>query len=258
MGRMAASGGLFTAVPGPVRDGCKLKNRLFLEFICGLLLAAAARPPTACSGNAADGLSVGVHHIIVKADSGFLQFEEYLQLINSSGGPVGPDKTHRSGRAFTFECRLPEGFERFSGSAHMDAASLVWTPHGFLYVREVPPGEHRMTFSYAVEISSKDMDIEKRFSLPTRDVAVFTQLGAVEVKGLGGGGEFVSRDGAAMRYFSLGGFEPSQKVSLRFSGFNAPNLLDPAAAAALCWATASLAAMAMLSRSGLRGTHRDS
>ncbi|MHC4397476.1 MAG: hypothetical protein ACYS1A_17685 [Planctomycetota bacterium] len=166
-------------------------------------------------------LSVGVHHIFIKARSEYLEISEYLQLRNSSDTAVSSKQKDSHDREIIFEIMLPEGFKNLKATSYFVENALVVTEQGFYDTMAVPPGEYEANFSYTLDISSSTMDIIKGISLPTSNLIVFAELGQAELRGLDGTGKQVTNaSGVPMKYYQLSDLAPADKVAFQIMGFN--------------------------------------
>lgn len=166
-------------------------------------------------------LSVGAHHIIIKARSEYLEISEYLQLRNSSDTAVSSKQKDSQDREIIFEIMLPEGFKNLKATSYFVENALVVTEQGFYDTMAVPPGEYQANFSYTLDISSSAMDVVKGITLPTSNLIVFAELGQAELRGLGDTGKQVNNaSGAPMMYYQLSDLAPADKVAFQVVGFN--------------------------------------
>ncbi|MHC4083641.1 MAG: hypothetical protein ACYSU3_00720 [Planctomycetota bacterium] len=166
-------------------------------------------------------LSVGAHHIIIKARSEYLEISEYLQLRNSSDTAVSSKQKDSQGREIIFEIMLPEGFKNLKAISYFVENALVVTEQGFYDTMAVPPGEYQANFSYTLDISSSTMDIVKGISFPTSNLIVFAELGQAKLRGLGEAGKQVTNaSGAPMMYYQLSDLAPAEEVAFQIVGFN--------------------------------------
>lgn len=166
-------------------------------------------------------LSVGAHHIIIKARSEYLEISEYLQLRNSSDTAVSSKQKDSQGREVIFEIMLPEGFKNLKATSYFVENALVVTEQGFYDTMAVPPGEYQANFSYTLDISSSTMDIVKGISLPTSNLIVFAELGQAELRGLGEtDNQVTNASGAPMKYYQLSDLAPAEEVAFQVVGFN--------------------------------------
>jgi hypothetical protein len=166
-------------------------------------------------------LSVGAHHIIIKARSEYLEISEYMQLRNSSDTAVSSKQKDSQDREVIFEIMLPEGFENLKATSYFVENALVVTKQGFYDTMAVPPGEYQANFSYTLDISSSTMDIVKGISLPTSNLIVFAELGHAELRGLGeADNQVTNASGAPMNYYQLSDLAPAEEVAFQIVGFN--------------------------------------
>jgi hypothetical protein len=166
-------------------------------------------------------LSVGVHHISIKARSEYLEISEYLQLKNSSDTAVSSKQKDSRDREIILEIMLPEGFKNLKATSYFVENALVVTEKGFYDTMAVPPGEFQVNFTYTLDITSNTMDIVKGISLPTSDLIVFAELGQAKLRGLDGADNQVTNaSGAPMKYYQLKDLAPKEEVAFQVVGFN--------------------------------------
>ena len=166
-------------------------------------------------------LSVGAHHIIIKARSEYLEITEYLQLRNSSDMAVSSAQKDSRDKEVIVEIMLPEGFKNLKPTSYFVENALVITEKGFYDTMAVPPGEFQANFTYTLDITSSTMDIVKGITLPTSDLIVFAELGQAKLRGLDeADNKLTNASGAPMKYYKLRGLAPPEKVAFQIVGFN--------------------------------------
>jgi hypothetical protein len=166
-------------------------------------------------------LSVGVHHIIIKALSTFLEISEYMQLKNSSDMAVSSKQKDGENREVILEIMLPKGFQNLKSTSYFKDAALVITEQGFYDTMAVPPGEYAVNFSYTLDITSSTMDIVKGISLPTSNLIVFAELGQAKLKGLGqADNKLITSSGTPMEYYKLSDLTATEEIAFQITGFN--------------------------------------
>jgi hypothetical protein len=166
-------------------------------------------------------LSVGVHHIIIKALSTFLEISEYMQLKNSSDMAVSSKQKDGENREVILEIMLPKGFQNLKSTSYFKDAALVITEQGFYDTMAVPPGEYAVNFSYILDITSSTMDIVKEISLPTSNLIVFAELGQAKLKGLGqADNKLITSSGTPMEYYKLSDLTATEEIAFQITGFN--------------------------------------
>lgn len=171
--------------------------------------------------NDKSGLSVEVHHVIIKARSESLEISEYMQLKNSSDMAVSSDKKDDQNRNIILEIMLPGGFKNLKSTSYFEESALVVTEQGFYDTMAVPPGEFPVNFSYTLDITSSTMDIVKGISLPTSNLMVFAELGQAKLRGLGRPeNQLITSNGTPMEYYKLRDPAPSEEIAFQIVGFN--------------------------------------
>jgi hypothetical protein len=166
-------------------------------------------------------LSVGAHHISIKARSEYLEISEYFQLINSSDMAVSSKQKDSRDKEVIVEIMLPEGFKNLQPTSYFIENALVVTERGFYDTMAVPPGEFEVNFTYTLDITSNTMDIVKGISLPTSDLIIFAELGQAELRGLGDtDNQLTNASGVPMRYYQLSDLSPPEEVAFQIVGFN--------------------------------------
>ncbi len=166
-------------------------------------------------------LSVGAHHMIIKARSEYLEITEYLQLRNSSDMAVSSNKKDSRDKEVILEIMLPKGFKNLKATSYFIENALVVTERGFYDTMAVPPGEYQANFTYTLDITSNTMDIVKGITLPTSNLIIFAELGQAKLRGLGeADNQVTNASGAPMRYYQLSDLAPPEKVAFQIVGFN--------------------------------------
>lgn len=166
-------------------------------------------------------LSVGAHHIMIKARSEYLEITEYLQIRNSSDMAVSSKQKDSRDRKVVLEIMLPKGFKNLRATSYFVENALVVTERGFYDTMAVPPGEYQANFTYTLDITSSTMDIVKAISLPTSSLIVFAELGQAKLRGLDEAESKVTNaSGAPMRYYRLNDLAPAEEVAFQIVGFN--------------------------------------
>ena len=109
-------------------------------------------------------------------------------------------------------------------ASYFEEQAMVVTDEGFYDTMAVPPGEHQVSFTYTLEITSKTMDIVKGITLPTSKLVVFAELGTAELRGLG---EVVNRAtsdaGTEMKYYTREKLAAGEEIALQLAGFTVSN-----------------------------------
>jgi len=167
-------------------------------------------------------LSVGMHHIMLKAQPGTLEVTEFMQLVNSSDMAVSSDQRNDHNEPIIVQIMLPEGFKNLQTTSYFEQSDLVVTQDGFYDTMAVPPGEFPLNFSYSLEIDSPTMEIVKPITLPTSTLVLFADLGQAKVEGLGEPQSMAAGPGGgAMGYYKLSNLSPGRRVSFRITGLQA-------------------------------------
>ncbi|MHC4694274.1 MAG: hypothetical protein ACYS67_16160 [Planctomycetota bacterium] len=166
-------------------------------------------------------LSVGAHHISIKARSEYLEISEYFQLKNSSDMAVSSNQKDSRDKEVIVEIMLPEGFKNLKPTSYFIENALVVTERGFYDTMAVPPGEFQANFTYTLDITSNAMDIVKGITLPTSNLIVFAELGQAELRGLGEtDNQVTNASGAPMKYYQLSNLAPKEEIAFQIVGFN--------------------------------------
>lgn len=166
-------------------------------------------------------LSIGTHHLIIKAHPVLLEITEYMQLKNSSDMAVTSKERDSQNRPVVLEIMLPKGFKNLRFSGYLEDDALVATEKGFYDTMAVPPGEYQVTFSYTLDITSDTMDIVKEISLPTFNFMVFAELGQAKLRGLGQAeNQLIRPNGVPMEYYKRSNLAPAEKITFQITGFN--------------------------------------
>lgn len=166
-------------------------------------------------------LSIGTHHLIIKAHPVLLEITEYMQLKNSSDMAVTSKERDNQNRPVVLEIILPKGFKNLRFSGYFEDDAVLVTEKGFYDTMAVPPGEYQAAFSYTIEITSDTIDIVKEISLPTSNFVVFAELGQAKLQGLGQSeNQLIRTNGVPMEYYKRSNLAPAEKIAFQITGFN--------------------------------------
>ncbi|MFQ6034434.1 MAG: hypothetical protein ACE5NM_01125 [Sedimentisphaerales bacterium] len=164
-------------------------------------------------------LSAKMHHLIIQQKDTSLLFQEFFQLVNSSDLAVSSNERDSQGKAIVLMVHLPKGYKNFSSSSYLVPEALVFTREGFYDTMAVPPGVHQVNFSYTIDITSDRMDIRKKFSLPTTNFVLFSQLAHDSIQGLGEpDGQVLLSDGTMAEYYNRNGLAADSEVVFKVAG----------------------------------------
>lgn len=164
-------------------------------------------------------LSVGTHHLIIQQKDSSLLFTEYLQLVNSSDLAVSSDQRDKRDNPIVLTVPLPKGYRNFNSSGYFVSEALVFTQESFYDTMAVPPGEHQIVFSYSVDITSDIMNVTKKFSLPTNNFVLFSQLSSEAIQGLGEpDGQVIQSDSTSAEYYKRNSLATGSEVVFEVAG----------------------------------------
>ena len=166
-------------------------------------------------------LSVGTHHVVIKAARMGLEVTEYMLLRNASDMAISSKDKDSKGRTIVLNVVLPKGFRNLKPAGYFESENLVVTEDGFYDVLAVPPGEHEAAFSYVIEPISDSTEILKKACLATSDFVVFAELGRAELVGLGAGELLRQPNGGSVRYYRLGPLAEGAEVAFQIRGLDA-------------------------------------
>jgi len=165
-------------------------------------------------------LSVGTHHMMVGVQDAWLKITEYMQLENPSDVAVTSMERDAQNRPIVVQFTLPEGFTDLTPSSYLERSSLVVTPDGFYDTLATPPGEHQVVFSYRLPIDRGTIDITRKLSLPTSELAVFWEQGQGRLEGLGEpDSRLANAEGVPIEYYRRSDLKPGDEIAFRISGF---------------------------------------
>jgi len=164
-------------------------------------------------------LSVVTHHVKLARQGNSVVVEEFLQLRNTSDTAISSKETDEQGKSVVLNIPLPKGFKDFSALAYLVPKALSFTEEGVYDTMGVPPGDHNVVFSYNLDITSSEMDIVKKISMPTESFVLFSQLGEGVIQGPGRpDGRVTLPDGVSAEYFNFGNREPGTEIAFRIAG----------------------------------------
>jgi hypothetical protein len=165
-------------------------------------------------------LSVPVHHILIKAEQGVLQVNEYIQLKNASGMAITSGEKIED-QPVVLDISLPKGFKDIQYLSYLVENAIVETEDGFFDTMAVPPGDNHLTFSYSIDIDSKDIDFSKKITLPTSSMIISAELGQATLQGLGQPtSQAFASDGTPKNYYKVTDLEKDSVLTFQLTGFN--------------------------------------
>ncbi len=168
----------------------------------------------------ASGLSVPMHHIIIKQSGELLQVEETMVLRNSSMMTIQPEVSAVYNQPVSLEIFLPQGFEGFQSLSYFDPEQLARTNDGIFYSGPIAPGEGEIKFVYYLPLDSETKDITKKFSLPTDNCIIQIPIPDVVITGLPAPVSNMGRgDGPAVNFYQLSGQQPGNIANIQLTGF---------------------------------------
>ena len=166
-------------------------------------------------------LSVSTHHVVIAVNSTSLEFEEYMLLENNSDVAIRGTERDETQRPVVIDFRLPKGFRDLTASGYLEQEALVVTSTGFHDTLAVPPGQHHISFSYAIGIDRPTMDIIRGISVATSELTIFWKRGRGTLEGLGQPDDrLVNAEGTPVEYYRRNNLSPGDTVAFRLSGFN--------------------------------------
>ena len=164
-------------------------------------------------------LKVVTQHFKIEQKGNFLVLSEFIQLKNSSNFAISSKTKDRKNRSIVLTIPLPKGFRNFTCSDYLASESLVFTDEGFYDTMVVPPGDHKLVFSYNLKIKPSDMDIVKKISLSTSYFIIFSQLEPGSIQGLGKpDGKVVLPGGVATEYYDRGAISAGEQITFKVVG----------------------------------------
>ena len=165
------------------------------------------------------GIAVGSHQIILKAIGKNILVTEFVQLKNSTNNALTSAQKDENDHAIVLSFSLPAGHKEFTVSKYFVADALGFTEDGFYDTMAIPPGTYDAMFTYLLPITSEEMSITKKITMPTDDVMVFSQLKSGQVQGLGNpAGQLTMEDGSPAEYFSLGNKKNEDQIAITIAG----------------------------------------
>ncbi|HIJ70423.1 MAG TPA: hypothetical protein HPP87_03565 [Planctomycetes bacterium] len=167
-------------------------------------------------------LSVGMHHFIIRAETDSLLITEYMQLNNPTDKAIISQERDARDLPVVFKISLPPGFGNLRFLSYFQSPAVVVTKDGFYDTMATPPGDNQQAaFSYTLDVDSETMKISKKISLPTSEFAIFSQLGAGKISGLGPAkGSRAMSDGTSAEYFAFSGLNSGDTINFQVTGFN--------------------------------------
>jgi len=169
----------------------------------------------------ASKLSIGMHHLMIALRGTSLEVTEFMQLSNSSDMAVTGRERDDRNRPVVLSIRLPKGFRDLTASSYFEHEALVMTEEGFHDTMAVPPGDHRVTFSYKVDVGPGPTQIAKGITLPTSHLMLFWEQGQGALEGLGEPDDrLVNADGIPIEYYRRTGLKPGEQLAFQITGLH--------------------------------------
>jgi len=169
-------------------------------------------------------LSIRMHHLMIESTVDTLVFTEFMQLANSSNMAVTSKEEEGKDQGVVLEIKLPKGFKDLEAVSYFEEHALVVTDEGFYDTMAVPPGEHQVSFTYTLDITSKTMDIVKGITLPTSKLVVFAELGQAELLGLGEAkNRATSTAGTEIKYYTRDKVAAGEEITFQLAGLTVRN-----------------------------------
>ncbi len=166
-------------------------------------------------------LTIGTHHMIIKAQDDSLVVTEYVELRNNTDRALTSNNKDEEGRNIIIQIKLPEGYKDLTATNYFEQSALVLTDDGFYDTMAIPPGAYQAIFSYTLDIDGSTMNLTKQMSLPTDEFILFSQLGENKLAGLGNPhGSFTTQEGTPSEYFSFPRLKSGDKIDFQVTGLN--------------------------------------
>ena len=167
----------------------------------------------------ASKLSIAMHHVMVALRGAALEITEFMQLNNSSDRAVTGSERDDQNRPVVIRFLLPKGFRDLAASSYLEHEALVVTGEGFYDTMAVPPGQHRITFSYKIDVGSGAASIVKPITMPTANFMLFWEHGQGALEGLGEPSDrLVNADGVPIEYYRRTGLKPGEILAFQIAG----------------------------------------
>lgn len=163
-------------------------------------------------------LRVGSHDINIKIAGNSLLVTEYMQLVNPTYKAVASN-AGESGKPRIIEISLPTGFSELKCIEYFAESAIVVTEGGFYDIMAIPPGMHNAAFSYKVDLGDRAFwDFQKKITMPTNDLQVFSQLGRGVLEGLGRAvGRSNGPDGTEAQKYAASSYKAGDKLAFQIS-----------------------------------------
>ena len=166
-------------------------------------------------------LSIGTHHLVVRADPQGLFIDEYLQIINNSDKAITSSEKTPDDRPTVLKVYLPAGYKDIKFSKYFQEHALITTDEGFIDTMAVPPGRHDAVFTYAVQADASTVEITKKVGLPTKELMVFSQLSGASIEGFDEPlGQMTINNGSPADYFPSVSLEAGDQISFKITGLS--------------------------------------
>jgi len=167
-------------------------------------------------------IAVGTHHLTVKSVGQSLMVTEFMQLLNTTDKAVSSNNMNKNDKPKVIEISLPKGFSDLKFSQYFDKNAVVVTEDGFHDTMAIPPGSHEASFAYKIDMDRLVMNVQKKFSLPTKDFMVFSQLEQMTQEGLGQPqGTFNMPDGTEAKYYASTSYKAGDELVFQIKSIKA-------------------------------------
>jgi len=165
-------------------------------------------------------LTVLIHHFIVKASGDQLTIREFMMIRNPSDTAILSKERDSQDRPIVLKILLPRGYKNLTPLEYLEQQAIVETEDGFHDTMAIPPGEYKIHFAYNLDITSAQMQISKKISLPTSRFMLFTELAQAKLTGLGTPNYMTQQDGTRTRYYTRRNLKPADEIAFQLTGFN--------------------------------------
>jgi hypothetical protein len=164
-------------------------------------------------------ITVGSHHLIIRQIPKNILVTEFMQLINGTDKAITSSQKDTLNRPKVVTFFLPQGYQKFNTLEYFLQSDLVMSENSFYDSLAIPPGTYNAKFSYTLPITTEEMQISKKISMPTGDVMVFSHLKAGQLTGLGdSAGQMAMEDGSSAEYFMLATKASGDQINMTITG----------------------------------------
>ncbi len=167
-----------------------------------------------------ESISVITSHVIVRVEGERLLVDEYYLFGNDLDYTyIGQPSTFEGEEREVLRFTLPSDFSDFSYSGGQTGDSVVPTDDGFASTAAVLPGMQEVAFSYSVDYSEGEYELNRKLYYPAAGIDLMVKGEGLDVSASGfTTGEPFEVEGSYYQHFTSSDLESGQILAVTFSG----------------------------------------